>query len=540
MTRRDCRGQLLPIAVIALVLLVFASAAIAHITMASWRSTLRVDADAEAANILASAINVVDGLATGLDSTGASRTPQQACQTLHTTSANPTPDCTPPNPALGTPAGADHDVWTAWMSLPSRSGCDTNVLEGCWRAKFTSTDITVDLEGQAQQTLTGWTVELQAAARCDLLPTAVNAAEDWCEVVTDPTALSYEPLALPLYSSIVGTPVLTQPMIDAALTAQVVFGAAPPAANTTIELSGSYGGVFINNSGNLGLCRDARTSQECGEDPGQAITLEAVDIADDACSTDPAVVPAVLSWVGGTTHTEAELDSYPGGGVVIVTAAQDDPTTPGDERSIYLTDDIRAPATEPLLIVSGCHVIVGSCVHQVPDIDPVTGLQLTDPNTGALLYTDSAPQRCADPAPPNALPDTRQLADITLENVILVSAGGLWAADLEPSPNACPTTTNPGYQPRTLIITGAVISGHAGSTSYWEDCDANPLTPTQLGANGREKIVTGYDRDGCLPEDAPPNPSQPCNPSSNPTYDQWAEANIAWWPGRDAGIWRRR
>ena len=107
MTRvRDDRGMMLGIVIVIMVLLMFGTAAVAALMAASWRSTLRVDADTEAANVLGSAINIMDALATGVDGTGASRTPEQACVTLHATTATPTPDCTPPDPALGIPAGA--------------------------------------------------------------------------------------------------------------------------------------------------------------------------------------------------------------------------------------------------------------------------------------------------------------------------------------------------------------------------------------------------------------------------------------------------
>lgn len=520
MTQRDNHGLLMPIALLCLVLLVFSGAAIARIMAAQWRSTLRVDADNEAASVLASAVNIVEALSTGLDSTGASRTPQQACEALHTTTATPTPDCTPADPATSTPAGAEHDAWTPWLSLPSRNGCDGNVLEGCWQARFSTRDIVVHLEGQAEQTLTGWEVLVRAAARCDLLPTDTDPAERWCEAVTDPAVLSLEPLPLPLYSSVVGTPVLTQEMIDAALAGGVVFGAAAaPAANTSVELRGSYGGIFINNeSGDI--CTTAASGEECGSGAGQVITLEAVDVVENACSTDPAVEPAVLSWVGGTTQEVSSLAAHPGSGVVIVSAAQDDPTTSEDERSILITGDISAPATEPLLIVSGCHIVIdGPCIFEA--------LIAGDP--------ESAPQACDASALDRSLydPSRSRRVPIALTNVILVTAGGVWAADLEPGPNVCPVPDDPntplvdesapGYQAPSLTITGAVISGHAGTTSIWEDCDNNLLTPIPVGANGREKIVAGVDRIGSLPP-----------------ADEWATADIAWWPGRDEGVWRRR
>ena len=173
---RDNRGLLTPVALLCLVLLVFAGAAIAQFMAARWRSTLRVDADTEAANVLGSGVNIVDALATGVDDgTGASRTPEQACEALHATTALPSPDCTPPNPVLGTPAGAEYDTWTAWMSLPSRNGCVNNVLEGCWRARFAETAEAVQVTGRtAALAVPVWTITIQAAARCDALRAAAR------------------------------------------------------------------------------------------------------------------------------------------------------------------------------------------------------------------------------------------------------------------------------------------------------------------------------------------------------------------------------
>ena len=208
-----------------------------------------------------------------------------------------------------------------------------------------------------------------------------------------------------------------------------------------------------------------------------------------------------------------------------------------DERSILITGDINGddpdtPALEVLVIVSGCHVVVGSCVHQVPELDADNN-PVTDPDTGEVVTEDSAAQRCSDLAPSDAVPDTRQLADISMENVVIVAAGGLWAADLEPSAAPCPVAddldtadadeSSPGYQAPDLTIVGSVIAGNAGVTSRWRDCDNDPLTPTEFGADGREQQAAGFNRQGSLPP-----------------ADQWATASPAWWPGRGEGVWRRR
>ena len=505
MTRvRDNQGMMLGIVIVVLVLLMFGTAAVAALATASWRSTLRVDADTEAANVLASAINIVDGLAIGLDSSARSRTPEDACVALHNHApSTPLSDCSAPPTR-----------WTGWMTLPGNPDtCGTRVLEGCWRARFTITPITVDLEGQDAQTLTAWNVDLQAAARCDQLPDATKLAEDACQVVTESTTVGYQPHALPLYSSIVGTPELLQPMIDAAREGGVQFGPDAPVPDSIITLRGSYGGLFVNNAGGIGIC--STVSQQCGESQGQAITLEDVNVAENACSNDP----AVLSWVGGAHHKTAVLVRYPGSGLVVVSAPEDDPNTDEDERSILITGDITAPDSEPLLIVSGCHVIVGRCeVGQDTDNDGVADQIVTIPSCDR---TD---------APPSSgfLPETWELVNISIDNVIIVAAGGLWAADLNPSATACPTLddtntpnedeSDPGYpaDAPALTISGSVIIGHAGATSRFANCDFDIL-------NGAEEIVAGYFRYSSLPDP-----------------DQWAGASVAWWPGREIGAWRRR
>ena len=593
----------MPAALLALVLLVFASAAIAHITLASWKSTLRVDADTEASNVLGSAINIVDALATGRHDSGQIRTPEDACVALHNHAPS---DCSAPP-----------TDWTAWMTLPGNPDpCGTRVLEGCWRARFTTTPITVDLEGQIQQSLTAWNVELQAAARCDLLPTASRPAEEACEVTTDPTdpaVLTYEPVPLPLYASIVGNPLLTQEMIDAADDAGVVFGLHAPAADTPVTLIGTYGGLFINRSGGLDLCGSLLArGQECSEEPLEVVTLEDVNVGDGACDLRtrrcchgsagrggqrqrpglrherkrssglmPATASSPLStrtivrpsqpdysafwwtyinyparndgllgsavdrwisanWMGtplpgdpgtaqGRQRLRDELDAVAvaEGGIdlsalnaadvsldvsyIKATTLDDYPrrhdrpvvVSPSDGSSIRITGNIPAPPDKPLLIVSGCHIIIdGPCIFGA--VNPA------DP--------DSAPQACDGSALDQAVYDEtlKRHAPVTLTNVIIVAAGGLWAADLEPVGGLeC------DYEAPTLTIRGSVITGHAGVTSRLHNCDGDDEATDKLG---REQPVAGYDRTGRLPDDT----------------TAWASADLPWWPGREDGTWRRR
>ena len=475
MTGRNDRGMLMPLVLVLLVLVVFAGIAVTTVAIAGWKSALRVDADTEAANILASAQNIIDTLVTGVDNS-----PENACLLIHAEApSTPPSDCTAPP-----------TDWTAWMPLPSRDGCN-DVLEGCWRARFSTTDITIDLEGQQQQTLTAWTVEVEAAARCDLLPTDADPAEERCEVVTDPAVLSYEPLPLPLYANIVGGSVLN-------LVPPEVLGAPDPADAREVVLHGTYGGVFINSTGGIAGCDPRDATNPCASSPDDLITLEDVNVAEDACGTSP----AVLSWVGGTTQTASELSTYPGAGLVIVSAPDDgDPATPAS-GSIRITgnidgDDPNTPELEALLIVSGCHIIIDApCVF------------------GALTTTDpaSAPQTCDGSALDTSIydPTLGRRVPVTLTNVVIVAAGGVWAADLQPIGCAYDATAP------ALTITGSVITGHAAATSLLDDCDGDVL-------NGQEAVIAGHERLSSLPD-----------------ADEWATADIAWWPGRDEGVWRRR
>ena len=109
------------------------------------------------------------------------------------------------------------------------------------------------------------------------------------------------------------------------------------------------------------------------------------------------------------------------------------------------------------------------------------------------------------------VPDSMRLAstNITLDNVIIVAAGGVWAPELQPV-----VGTECSYPAPELIIQGSVITGHAGATSRLWDCDGDSVP---------EMIAAGYDRSSELPGS-----------------EAWATADIAWWPERQHGVWRRQ
>ncbi|MXY09262.1 MAG: hypothetical protein F4Z00_12450 [Acidimicrobiaceae bacterium] len=579
-------------AVIALVLLVFASAAIAHITMASWRSTLRVDADTEAANVLGSAINVVDAVVVRYG-------PQQASTRIE----------------------------TGWHSLPGRDGCESQVLEGCWTAEFTEGTEQVVVPGRdTPVVLPVWRATIAAAARCDRMPTSVADAKEVCEAVTSDATGTQRPAVL-VYETSGSLPVLPTlwhsgrlwPESEDATTADCLTApedtpmwcaipqqSRPPAVayadpSNWLRVGADHiagAGLFVNTEGRA-LVLDTCPEGDCeAANPGEYRTLarahgtEDLALPEGACTADP----AVWEWakIGHNAATEArntwdsELARFVAalGGdwsvpnvrtewantvfvALLDDVADDDiqavvtptPTTDDAERaaaealaqltgvraprdpgtlleadetsdltlsaapnggmavakgSIRITgnidgDDPNTPELEVLLIVSGCHIIIdGPCDY---DIDPTPERQ------------PSPSQPCVDPEPVNAEQDSRERVVMILNNVVIVAAGGIWATDLAlPSPPPCPMTdnpdttdideTDPGYRAPDLSIVGSVITGHAGVTGRLYGCDGG----------APDRIVAGYARTSSLPPDT----------------SRWVEANIAWWPGREDGVWRRR
>ena len=159
-------------------------------------------------------------------------------------------------------------------------------------------------------------------------------------------------------------------------------------------------------------------------------------------------------------------------------------------------DDSNTPELETLLIVSGCHIVIdGPCVFEA--------LIAGDP--------ESAPQNC-DGRVLNLTdydPNLKRRVPVSLTNVLIVAAGGLWAPELQPV-----VGTECSYAAPELIIQGSVITGHAGATSRLWDCDSDSVP---------EMIAAGYDRSSDLPDP-----------------EAWATADIAWWPERQHGVWRRQ
>ena len=273
---------------------------------------------------------------------------------------------------------------------------------------------------------------------------------------------------------------------------------ARPPAGTQAQVSATdvaASGLFINDLPTFSCDADYCTIAPGAADIQQARTVQSLpttDLAADACTANP----AVIAWTWPSGVAEVPAAALP---------ADLPPDTPGmvvATGNITITDDIAAPANEPLLIVTGCHLVIdGACVYDIED-----------PGTGVITPADrTSEQRCSQPDPADAVPDTKQPLAISIENVIVVAAGGVWAADLQPVGCA--------YSAPALTITGSVITGRAGATSLLYNCDDDmPIV------NGTEAIVAGYKRTSDLAAD----------------IAQWATADVAWWPGRDSGTWRRR
>ena len=506
MTNRDARGQLMPAAVLALVLLVFASAAIAHITLASWKSTLRVDADTEASNVLGSAINIVDALATGRHDSGQIRTPEDACIALHTDYTDPSNLVPPPS----CPTGPTD--WTRWMTLPGNPDpCGTRVLEGCWRARFAETTEAVQVTGRtAALAVPVWTISIQAAARCDALPSPGNA-DELCVTVTDETALTVETVTLPVFPSLLYSGHLwpadedpdTADCVADPPTAPVwcaIPAESRPAAGAQVQVSASVAasGIFVNDLPGFACSAGWCVIAPGGADDQQARTVQGLPpatLADESCTANPAVI--AWTWPSGVAEVPTAAlpaDMPPAGDPLMVVSVGRVTITDNIDG-----DDPNTPELEALLVVSGCHIIIdGPCVYDIED-----------PGTGVITPADpTSEQPCSLPDPADAVPDTKQPFAISIENVIVVAAGGVWAADLQPAGCA--------YSAPALRIAGSVITGHAGATARLHDCDGNVL-------NGQEKLVAGYARISELPD-----------------ADAWATASVSWWPGREQGTWRRR
>ena len=514
---RNDSGMILGLAIVGLFLFAMAGTAIALVIAAHTRALLNRDADAEAANALASAENVIDALV-------ANDSPEGACEELH---FNYPAD--PLNPPTGCPLGPTD--WTGWMSLPGRNGCESNILEGCWRAKFTTGIQEVQVPGRdTTVSLPVWTITVEAAARCDGLPDQNNPAAQVCETATDEAVLTYETNPLPVYPTLLYSgrfwpdsenattadcairPEMTPVWCDIPPLASASL---PADAQVSISTQVAAEGFFVNDlpgfTCTTAYCEIAPLPNVAPESARTLRGLPLANLADGACSSDPAVVkwaqPSLIAAIQTATLPADMPTDMPG---MIVATGE---VTITDSIN---GDDSNTPELETLLIVSGCHIVIGECVMDHFAYDPLLGTFVpTETEADSGLYAELG--QCDEPDPADYLtvgdpvPDSMRLAstNITLDNVIIVAAGGVWAPELQPV-----VGTECSYAAPELIIQGSVITGHAGATSRLWDCDGDSVP---------EMIAAGYDRSSELPGP-----------------EAWATADIAWWPERQHGVWRRQ
>ena len=302
MTERDCRGQLLPMAVIALVLLVFASAPPSLTSpwpvggpRCEWTPTPR-------------------------QPTFSPAPPTSSTRLLFVTArSRPAPGSAP-----------------VWQSLPDRDGCAGTVLEGCWTAAFTTGVERVTVPGrEATRTpveLPVWTVTVAAAARCDQnrMPTSVADAREICEAVTSDTVLTYEIAAPPpVYPTLLHSGRLWPDEPDVPPVTACDDGATPPAHGAAVwcaipELSRppitayddpdnrmqveadhiAGAGLFVNTEGRGLVLADCPGGACEAANPNEHRTLahgtEDLALPEGACTADP----AVWDWAE-SGHTEA-------------------------------------------------------------------------------------------------------------------------------------------------------------------------------------------------------------------------------------------
>ena len=517
-------------AILAMVILTIASTGVVLIVAADWRTTLNRDSAAEAAAAAVSAEYLIDGLITAVG-------PEDARDMLH------------PLVDMSDPTSGRQVTWHPVAGETTPRAC---LAEGCWTVTFSCEVADARLLGLQQvdpdplappppcedpdhgSQIPVWTVTITAAAHCDPYPVDATptAARDACQAVAPLVELVYEPVSLPLYSTVLGdgriaadrdpsdpvyNAVATQLGGDWVAVTSVIDADGNP-VNDPIAISSTQTGLFINTAtGNVCKTRfDDReeTPAAAAENIATADGGEGCDAAAGAgtgalelhnITGEPLTVdmlqfqaceasPGVVEWAVGNLPSIPPSGNRMGVQVVhgdigasdttvighndlhtlLDLDAPDAPRTIVATGSVYIHQDIPAHDDEVVLIISGCHVFV------VP--------------------------------PPGT--DTRKL-----ENVAIIAAGGLWSSALNPPVNY---VTNPPDLPR-LEIEGSVVTGWAGQVT---------LTGFRIGA---EIGIAGF-VPCSFPSAGVLDPV--CVDRTLP--DGWAAAETRFWPGREYGSWRQR
>ena len=525
---RDDSGVLLGMAILAMVILTIASTGVVLIVAADWRTTLNRDSAAEAAAAAVSAEYLIDGLITAVG-------PKAAQDALY---------------RLVDPSDPASVRQATWLPVAGETTPRACRAEGCWTVTFSCAVADARLLGlQTASTpppdcdnlahgseIPVWTATITAAAHCDPYPVdaTLTAARDACQAVAPLVELVYDPISLPLYSTILGDGLiaadrdLTDAVYNAAATqlgddwraVTSVFDAAGIKANDPIAISSTQTGLFINTAtGNV--CETRFTNRQvtaaaqniataaggagCDVTAGAAVdagtgALELHNIIGEPLSVDvlkggacEASQPGVVGWAVESLPSTLPAGNRMGVQVVYGDIGSD------DEPQLLGHDDLHtilaAPDAPRAIIATGSVYI-----HQ-----DIAG----DLTTGGVVLIISG---CHVFVVPPAGTDTR-----TLTNVAVIAAGGLWASELNPPPNY---VTNPPNLPR-LKIEGSVVTGWAGQVTL-----TGHAAGAEIGIAGF--VPCFFDTAGIACEEdrtVPPG---------------WAAAVTQFWPGREYGSWRQR
>ena len=562
---RDDSGVLLGMAILAMVILTIASVGAVLVIAVDWRATLNRDSAAKAATAAVSAEYLVDGLITAVG-------PEEARQQL-------TQPLSPPDPLNPNAREA------VWRPVTGEAAC---IAQGCWTATFECKVESAALLG-LQTVVAGadcdnlthgsempiWTVTITAAARCDPDPVdaTLAAARDACRAVAPPVELIYEPVSLPLYSTVLGDGHIAPHRIDdpsdpdfspvyAAVKSELgdgwesltlVEGASGEFLNDPVAISSSQTGMFVNTKELGDICNTGFAGRVSEHDPdaaqnlatagggaGCVVTpwggtgaielpngvgelLSASDLQQRACTATPYVVEwattGLVDW-----GTVPPVLPRPGNRLGVMVRTVDVGTAGTDELHTFLD------GTHPLLAAANPNnpvraVIATGNVYIHDNIDaslPRRDLDGDGTPDDVVVIISGCHVFIVNDGLHNY--DTRRL-----EHVVIVAAGGLWASHLDPRhPDYVADyqggKLNGGSDPAgidlpTLRIDGSVVTGWAGQ-----------VTLTGYAA-GDEIAIAGFAPcffnagSGCADRELPPG---------------WAAASTQFWPGREHGSWRQR
>ena len=541
---RDDSGVLLGMAILAMVILTIASTGVVLIVAADWRTTLNRDSAAEAAAAAVSAEYLIDGLITAVG-------PEAAQDALYRL-------VDPTDPAAGREA--------TWLPVAGETTLRACRAEGCWTVTFSCAVADARLLGLQAASASAadcdnlvhgseipvWTATITAAAHCDPYPVdaTLTAARDACQAVAPLVELVYEPVSLPLYSTVLGDGLIAadrdlddpldpidsfDPVYDVVasqlgadwVAVTSVVDAAGNLANDPIAISSTQTGLFINTaSGNVCETRFTNRPVAAAQNIATAAGGEGCDAAAgagtgalelhnitgqplsvdvlkrEACEASPpgvvpAVVPGVVEWaVASLPPTPPPPGNRMGVQVVYGNIGASDTN---DSNHNDLDSILTAPNAPRTIIATGSVYI-----HQDIDLPPAGGVVLII--SGCHVFV----------VPPLDGTATRYLT-----NVAIIAGGGLWSSDLNPPVNYVSAYRSGALDLPRLEIKGSVVTGWAGQvTLTGHDAGA------EIGIAGFVPCL--FDTFGLAT----------CEDRTVPAG--WAAAETQFWPGREYGSWRQR